>query len=38
VPAVEKGITVIMVNASEPQRVYKALLGEEVLGTVIRKD
>jgi isopentenyl phosphate kinase len=38
VPAVEKGITVIMVNAREPQRVYKALRGEEVLGTVIRKD
>jgi isopentenyl phosphate kinase len=38
VPAVEKGITVIIVNAREPQRVYKALRGEEVLGTVIRKE
>ena len=37
-PAVEKGITVVVVNACEPQRVYKALRGEEVIGTVIRKE
>jgi isopentenyl phosphate kinase len=38
VPAVEKGITVSIVNACKPQRVCKALRGEEVTGTIIRKD
>jgi isopentenyl phosphate kinase len=38
VPAVEKGITVVVVNACKPQRVYKALRGEEVIGTIIQKE
>jgi len=37
VPAVEEGIPVIMVNASKKNRVYKALMGEKVQGTVIEK-
>jgi isopentenyl phosphate kinase len=38
IPAVEKGITVVVVNACKPRRVYKALRGEKVIGTIIRKD
>jgi isopentenyl phosphate kinase len=38
IPAVEKGITVSIVNARKPRRVYKALRGEEVVGTIIRKE
>ncbi len=38
VPAVEKGITVVIVNACKPQRVCKDLRGEEVIGTIIRKE
>jgi isopentenyl phosphate kinase len=38
VPAVEKGITVVVVNACKPRRVYKALRGEKVTGTIIRKE
>ncbi len=38
VPAVEKGITVTIVNACKPQRVYKALRGKQVTGTIIRKE
>ena len=34
-PAVEHGIQTIIVNAAEPERVYKALRGEKVVGTVI---
>lgn len=37
VPAVEQGIPVVMVNASKSNRVYKALMGEKVEGTVIEK-
>jgi isopentenyl phosphate kinase len=36
--AVEQGIPVTMVNAAKPDRVYKALLGEVVEGTVIEKE
>ncbi|MFQ5999721.1 MAG: isopentenyl phosphate kinase [Candidatus Bathyarchaeia archaeon] len=36
-PAVEQGIRVIIVNATKPNRVYKALKGEKVVGTVIEK-
>jgi len=32
---VEKGRQVLLVNALTPRRIYKALLGEEVIGTVI---
>jgi isopentenyl phosphate kinase len=38
VPAVEQGIPVVMVNAAKPNRVYKALMGEKVEGTVIEKE
>jgi isopentenyl phosphate kinase len=37
-PAVEQGIQVAMVNASKPNRIYKALMGEKVEGTVIEKE
>jgi isopentenyl phosphate kinase len=37
VPAVEQGITVIIVNATKPNLVYKALKGDPVEGTIIRK-
>jgi isopentenyl phosphate kinase len=36
-PAVEQGIQTIIVNATESNRVYKALKGEEVVGTVIER-
>jgi len=36
-PAVEKGIRVILVNAAKPSNVYKALKGEKVVGTVIER-
>jgi isopentenyl phosphate kinase len=38
VPAVEQGIPVVIVNAAKPNRVYKALMGEAVEGTVIEKE
>jgi isopentenyl phosphate kinase len=38
VPAVEQGIPVVMVNATKPNGVYKALMGEAVEGTVIEKE
>jgi len=37
IPAVAQGIPVVMVNASKTNRVYKALTGEKVEGTVIEK-
>jgi len=36
--AVEKGIPTVIVNASEPERIYKALKGEKVIGTFIQKE
>jgi isopentenyl phosphate kinase len=36
--AIEKDIPVFVVNATEPKRVYKALKGDEVIGTYIEKD
>jgi isopentenyl phosphate kinase len=33
IPALEKGISVEMVNAKEAGRLFKALKGEEVIGT-----
>ena len=36
-PAVEQGIQTIIVNATEPNRVYKALKGEKVVGTIIER-
>jgi isopentenyl phosphate kinase len=38
VPAVEQGIPVAIVNAAKPNRIYKALMGEPVEGTVIEKE
>ena len=38
VSAVEQGIPVAIVNAAKPNRVYKALMGEAVEGTVIEKE
>jgi isopentenyl phosphate kinase len=38
IPAVAEGIPVAIVNAGKPNRVYKALMGEAVEGTVIRKE
>jgi isopentenyl phosphate kinase len=37
IPAVEKGISALIVNAAKPKNVYKALRGEEVKGTTIVK-
>jgi isopentenyl phosphate kinase len=37
VPAIELGIPVAIVNAAKPNRVYKALVGEPVEGTIIEK-
>jgi isopentenyl phosphate kinase len=37
VTAVEQGIPITIVNAAKPNRLFKALLGEKVEGTVIEK-
>jgi len=37
IPAVEQGIPVAIVNAAKPNRVYRALTGEKVEGTIIEK-
>ncbi|KPV62998.1 MAG: Isopentenyl phosphate kinase [Candidatus Bathyarchaeota archaeon BA2] len=36
-PAVEKGIRTMIVNATKPNMVYKALKNEKVVGTIIEK-
>jgi isopentenyl phosphate kinase len=36
-PPIEKGISVLIVNAAKPKNVYKALKGEKVIGTLIEK-
>jgi isopentenyl phosphate kinase len=36
-PAVEKGISVSIVNGCKPNYIYRALNGEKVEGTVIEK-
>jgi len=38
IPAVEEGIPVIMVNAGKADRVYNALMGQDVEGTIIEKE
>jgi isopentenyl phosphate kinase len=38
IPALAEGIPVNIVNAVKPNRVFKALMGEAVEGTVIRKE
>ncbi len=35
--AIEKGIPVLVVNATKPKNIYKALNGERVIGTCIQK-
>ena len=35
IPAIEHNIPILLVNALKPWRVYKALNGEEVIGTII---
>lgn len=37
IPAIEQDIQTLVVNATKPLRVYKALMGEEVVGTIIEK-
>jgi isopentenyl phosphate kinase len=37
IPAVEKGIQALIVNAAKPNNIYKALRGEKVAGTTIVK-
>jgi isopentenyl phosphate kinase len=37
-PALEQGISVTIVNAIKPDRVYRALKGEDVEGTLIEKE
>jgi len=37
IPAIEQGIPVTIVNAAKPNRVYRALIGEKVEGTIIEK-
>lgn len=36
-PAIEHKIQTLIVNATKPQRVYKALKGEKIIGTIIEK-
>lgn len=36
-PVIEKGVVVSIVNGTKPSRVYKALMGEKVEGTLIEK-
>ena len=38
IPVVEKGIPVIIVNATKPSYVYKALKGETAHGTLVEKE
>jgi isopentenyl phosphate kinase len=37
VPAIEQNIQILIVNATKPLRVYKALRGEKTRGTIIEK-
>jgi len=37
IPIVEENVPVIIVNAAKPNKVYKALRGERVIGTLITK-
>jgi isopentenyl phosphate kinase len=37
IPAIEQNIRALLVNATKPFRVYKALREEEVIGTIIEK-
>lgn len=37
IPTIEHGVAVFIVNAAKPKNVYKALMGEQVRGTLIEK-
>jgi len=37
IPAIENGIPALIVNATKPKRVYQALRGDSVIGTVIER-
>jgi len=37
IPSVEQNIQTLIVNATKPSRVFKALRGKEVIGTIIEK-
>ena len=37
IPAIEQNIQTLIVNATKPLRVYKAIKGEKVIGTIIEK-
>jgi isopentenyl phosphate kinase len=37
IPAIEQNIQALLVNATKPLRFYKALKGEEVIGTIIER-
>jgi len=37
-PAIERGISILIINAAKPKNVYKALKGERVVGTLIVKE
>lgn len=37
IPAIERNIQVLVINARKPLRIYKALKGKEVIGTIIEK-
>ena len=37
IPAIERGIQALIVNAAKPRNVYKALKGEGVTGTIIKE-
>lgn len=36
-PAIERGVPVVIVNAAKSNKIYKALRGERVIGTLINK-
>lgn len=38
IPAIEHGTPVLIVNATKPKYIYKALKGERVKGTLIEKE
>jgi len=37
-PAVERGVSALIVNAAKSNNVYKALLGEDVVGTLVERE
>ena len=37
IPAIERGIPVIIINATKPNNIYKALKGQQVVGTTIER-